>query len=162
MPNTIVINTSPIIALVSALGDLKILSYLYKQVLVPYEVCQEILAGGKIGFAISAFNSDTYLQKQSSPLQISPFLLNSLDLGEASVIQLALDKKITTVCIDEAIGRRIARLNGLSLTGCLGILLKAKQKGYNISIRNCIDNMKKSHIYLSQNLIDCAIEQAGE
>lgn len=71
MPNTIVINTSPIIALVSALGDLKILSYLYQQVLVPYEVSQEILAGGKIGFAISAFNSDTYLQKQSSPLIFS-------------------------------------------------------------------------------------------
>lgn len=29
MPNTIVINTSPIIALVSALADLEILSYLY-------------------------------------------------------------------------------------------------------------------------------------
>ncbi len=120
------------------------------------------ISRGKIGFAISAFNCDTYLQKQSSPLQISPILLNSLHLGEAFVIQLALDKKITTVCIDEAIGRRIARLNGLSLTGSIGILLKAKQKGYNISIRNCINNMKKSHIYLSQNLIDCAIEQAGE
>jgi len=31
------------------------------------------------------------------------------DSGEASVIQLALIKKIGTVCIDETTGRRIAR-----------------------------------------------------
>jgi len=34
------------------------------------------------------------------------FLSNSLDLGEASVIQLALDRSIKVVCIDEAIPRR--------------------------------------------------------
>jgi predicted nucleic acid-binding protein len=33
------------------------------------------------------------------------------------VIQLALDQNIHTVAIDEAAGRRIARLNGLSMTG---------------------------------------------
>jgi predicted nucleic acid-binding protein len=35
-------------------------------------------------------------------------LLNSLDAGEASVIQLALNERIRTVCIDESAGRRLA------------------------------------------------------
>jgi len=73
-----------------------------------------------------------------------------------------LIERLSIVCIDEAIGRRIARLNGLSVTGSLGILLKAKQKGYDLSIRVCINKMKKSGIYLSQNLIDFALQQAGE
>ncbi|MGI0480413.1 hypothetical protein ACN4EE_06450 [Geminocystis sp. CENA526] len=76
MRKIIVINTSPILSLVSALGNLEILSHLYQDVLVPYEVCQEILAGGKMGLAVSEFVSDSWLQKQSSPLTISPFLLN--------------------------------------------------------------------------------------
>ncbi|MEA5572970.1 hypothetical protein [Calothrix sp. UHCC 0171] len=106
MPSTnqIIINTSPLIALVAAMGDLKILESLYTDVLVPFEVYQEILIGGTTGFGITEFQSASWLQKQSSPLTISPLLFNSLDLGEASVIQLALDKKISTVCIDEAVG----------------------------------------------------------
>ena len=48
MPNTenIVINTGPIIALVAAFGELKMLSSLYRKVLVPFEVIAEIRAGG--------------------------------------------------------------------------------------------------------------------
>jgi hypothetical protein len=39
MPKTerIVINTSPLIALVAASGDLNILHFLYREVLVPFE-----------------------------------------------------------------------------------------------------------------------------
>ncbi|WP_216594172.1 hypothetical protein [Synechococcus sp. PCC 6312] len=58
---------------------------------------------------------------------MAPYLLNSLDSGEAAVIQLALNQNIQTVCIDETSGRRIARLNGLNVTGSIGILLKLKQ-----------------------------------
>ncbi|WP_243714094.1 hypothetical protein [Nostoc sp. 106C] len=75
-------------------------------------------------------------------------LLNSLDLGEASVIQLALNKNIPTVCIDEAVGRGIARLSGLLVTGSIGILLRAKREGYPlylnaVQLRKFIDN--KAH-----------------
>jgi predicted nucleic acid-binding protein len=72
--------------------------------------------------------------KWQTPLNISPLLLNSLDLGEAAVIQLAINENIQTVCIDEAAGRRVARLSGLSLTGTIGILLRAKKEGYPISV----------------------------
>ncbi len=51
----IVINTGPIIALVAALGDLSILKRLYKDVLVPFEVCSEILHGGSSSFAVNEF-----------------------------------------------------------------------------------------------------------
>jgi len=37
-------------------------------------------------------------------------LLNSLDLGEAAVIQLAIDRQIPAVCIDEAAGRRTTKI----------------------------------------------------
>ena len=158
----IVINTSPLIALVAALDDLKILESLYSEVLVPLEVCQEILTGGGTNFAVAEFQAATWLQKSTSLLNISPLLLNSLDLGEASVIQLALNENIQTVCIDEAVGRRIARLSGLSLTGSIGILLRAKQEGYPLSIKESIKKMLNRNIRLSQKVIDFALKQAGE
>lgn len=96
------------------------------------------------------------------PSNLSPILKNSLDTGEASVIQFALDNQISTVCIDEIAGRRIARLHDLKVTGSLGILLKAKSNGENVSIRQCINNMEKKGIYLSSDLISTAIQMSGE
>jgi predicted nucleic acid-binding protein len=160
--NQIVINTSPLIALVAAMGDLNILESLYTDVLVPLEVYEEILIGGTTGLAVKEFQSASWLQKQTSLLSISPFLFNSLDLGEASVIQLALDKNISTVCIDEAVGRRIARLSGLSVTGSIGILLRAKREGYPMSIKTAIQKMLNHNIRLSQSVIDFAVKEAGE
>jgi len=104
----IVINTGSILALVSALGDLEILKVLYEEVYIPLEVCDEIMKGGTTGFAIKEFEQATWLIKQQNKITIPLFLESSLDVGEASVIETALQCKIPTVCIDEAVGRRIA------------------------------------------------------
>ena len=164
MPNTseIVINTSPLIAIVAAMGDFNVLQSLYTNVIVPFEVSQEILIGGTTGLSVTEFQADFWLKKQSVPVNISPILLNSLDIGEASVIQLALNKNISTVCIDEAVGRRIARLSGLAVTGSIGILLRAKKEGYSLSIKTAIEKMLNHNIRLSQRVIDFALKESGE
>ena len=164
MPNTseIVINTSPLIAIVAAMGDFNVLQSLYTNVIVPFEVSQEILIGGTTGLSVTEFQADFWLKKQSVPVNISPILLNSLDIGEASVIQLALNKNISTVCIDEAVGRRIARLSGLAVTGSIGILLRAKKEGYPLSIKTAIEKMLNHNIRLSQRVIDFALKEAGD
>ena len=158
----IVINTSPLIALIAAWGNLTRLKELYDQVLVPFEVSQELLRGGPSNFAVAEFQQASWLETQSAPTSISSLLLNSLDLGEASVIQLALDKQIPVVCIDEAVGRRVARLSGLNLTGSIGILLKAKQRDPSLSVKGAIEKMLAHNIRLSQTVIDFALRQAGE
>ncbi len=158
----IVINTGPILALTAALGDLQILNYLYEEVHVPAEVCQEILAGGKTGFAVQQFIDAVWLTKWENRQEIPSFLENILDQGEAAVIQLALSEKIATVCIDEAVGRRIARLNSLSLTGSIGILLRAKREGILPNITSSLTKMQKNGIWLSDRVINFAIQKAGE
>ncbi len=159
---TIVINTGPIITLVSAFGDLKVLKYLYDVIMVPLEVANEITIGGENGFAVKEFEEAVWLKKLNIPLNISSYLTNSLDKGEASVIQLALNQKIRTVCIDETVGRRVARLNGLMLTGSIGILIRAKKEGYLYSMKDTIDRIQTKGIWLSKNLIDFALKYANE
>ena len=68
MPETqeIVINTSPIIALVAAIGNLSVLQ-IYRKVWVPFEVGLEIAAGGNAQFALAEFNAAHWLQKGGQP-----------------------------------------------------------------------------------------------
>ena len=158
----IVINTGPILAIIAAQGNLSILHELYRQVYVPYEVKKELTAHGSSRFGVTEFKEARYLHVRSRPLSMPPILQNTLDPGEASVIQLALIKKVETVCIDETIGRRIARLYNLKVTGSLGILLRAKKEGYPISLKHAIEKMQKKDIYLSSSLINSVLTLAGE
>ena len=164
MPKTdkIVINTGPILALIAGLGDLNLLNSLYKRVVVPFEVCKEVMAGGLTGFGVREFNDADFLIKLDKPTTIQPYLQNSLDLGECSVIQIALNEKIQTVCIDEAVGRRIARLNGLTLTGSLGIMIRGKKEGHTFILREVIKQMQSQGVRLSEQLIVFALKQACE
>jgi predicted nucleic acid-binding protein len=148
-PKSIVINTGPLLALIAAWGTLQPLQPLYRRVLVPQEVGAEIRRGGEAGFGIAEFKDAGFLEHQPAPLSIAPFLRNSLDPGEAAVIQLALNEGIDTVCIDETAGRRIARLHELKLTGSVGILVRAKQSGQIFSMREAIARMQTQGIRLS-------------
>ena len=164
MPDSkdIVINTGPILALIAALGNLSILHDLYRNVHVPYEVKKELTGHGLLRLGVTEFKSARFLHVGSRPISLPPILQNMLDSGEASVIQLALLRKVDTVCIDEAIGRRIARLYNLKVTGSLGILLRAKSEGYSISLKQSIEEMQKKNIYLSSGLIAKVLKLAGE
>jgi len=157
----IVINTGPLIALVAGLGDLDILK-MYRSVYVPFEVAQELLVDDAGRFAATQFVESRWLKKESQPVIISSYLMNALDKGEAAVIQLALDRQIHTVCIDEIAGRRHARLNGLSVTGSIGILLRAKREGCVDSVREAISQMERRGIWLGSNVKAFALRESGE
>ena len=155
--DVVVTNTTPLIALVAATGGLDILRAVYAKVIVPYEVVQEIQAGGKDFFGLDVFHQSSWLTLSQDPVQLPIYLQNSLDLGEASVIQTALLQGISRVCIDETVGRRMARLSNLNVTGSIGILLKAKSRGYPISMSDAINRMNERGIWLSRDVIAFAL-----
>ncbi len=126
MPD-LVMNTGPVIALTAAIGSLDFLSSLYQTVLLPREVWLELEAGGMHCQELKAVGSSAVFELETAPVEIPTLLRAQLDLGEASVIQSALQTKVPLVAIDEKLGRRIARLNGLKVTGSLGILLKRRK-----------------------------------
>jgi predicted nucleic acid-binding protein len=126
------------------------------------EVGREILVGGTLEFGVQQFIDAPWLNKWKIQQAIPPFLDNTLDQGEAAVIQLALAEKIRTVCIDESVGRRVARLNGLLLTGSVGILLRAKREGLMSSVGKPLQRMQKNGIWLSDRVVSFALRQSGE
>lgn len=159
LAQAVVTNTTPLIALTAATGSLEALRFLYSRVVVPYEVAQEIRVGGRDAFGIDVFESASWLEIGSAPVALAPYLQNALDRGEASVIQTALDLGLKRVCIDEALGRRVARLSNLSVTGSIGVLVKAKSLGYVVSIPEALERMRERGIWLSQDVIRFALAQ---
>jgi predicted nucleic acid-binding protein len=160
-PRDIVVNTGPLLALAAA-GHLGLLRSLFGRVVVPAEVGEEIAAGGSVQFACAEFEAATWLGRRQTHLILPPYLLTTLDRGEAAVIALALAEKIPTVCIDEIVGRRVARLHGLGVTGSIGILIQAKQQGLPVSVRTSVANMRRRGIWLSPALEAEALRLAGE
>lgn len=157
---TLVTNTTPLIALTAATGDLAILRFLYDRVVVPRKVADELRAGGKNAFGVDVSADADWLEVREHCVDIQPFLKNSLDAGEASVIQTAIDLHLPHVCIDEAAGRRVARLCSLELTGSVGVLLKARKLGHSVSIPEALDRMRERGIWLSERVVQFALAQS--
>lgn len=164
MPETtgLVMNTGPILALVAALGDLTVLQRHYARVIVPAEVCAELLRSGAAAFAAREFEAAAFLEKRAAPTTLAPHLVNALDAGEAAVIQIALNERLPLVCIDEAVGRRVARLNGLLLTGSLGVLLKARARGESLNLPVCIRRMRDCGVWIGHETEQAALKHWRE
>ena len=160
--NRVLINTSPLLALLAGCGGLDLLRDLYDEVLVPQEVCEEIAAGGASGFGVAAFDRATWLRRWPQRIEPSPLLHRALDRGEAAVIQLALNEGVSRVCIDEPVGRRLARLNGLTVTGSIGVLLRARKEGKIVSVRPVLERMRSHGIWLSESVVTFALRESGE
>ena len=161
-PARLVTNTSPLLALIAGCGNVDLLRSLYAEVLVPHEVCAEIAAGGGLGFGVAEFNQAAWLRKWPAPVEPIPLLRNALDKGEAAVIQLAINEGVSHVCIDEPVGRRLARLSGLTVTGSIGVLLRARKEGKVASVREVMQRMRAQGIWLSESVVAFALRESGE
>ena len=162
MPDSLIINTTPLLSLIAAQGSLALLGELYRKVVVPLEVATEVRAGGKTAFGVAEFEMARFLDVRAGPTSIPPLLAAQLDQGEAAVIQLAISEQFDTVCIDETVGRRIARLSGLKVTGSIGILLRAKLEGRPVSLKDSISRMRSHGIWVSREVELEAMRLSGE
>ncbi len=158
---SLVTNTTPLITLAVATGTLDILRGLYARVIVPVAVAEEILAQGNSAPGASAFLGATWLER-GRDVAVPSYLRNSLDRGEAAVIQTALQENIPLVCIDETVGRRVARLNGLTVTGSVGILVKARRMGYSVNLSDAVGRMREHGIWLSEEVVRFVLEHDAE
>lgn len=158
----IVVNTSPLLAL-NACGQIELLQKLHTRVVVPRAVIDE-LGRGRAGIDPLVLDAElpTWLEVVAS--QHSPTLLLSayLDEGEAAVVALALELSIPRVVIDERRGRMVARTMGLTVTGSIGVLLRAKSAGLVTAVKPNLEAMHMHGIWLSERLRAFALREAEE
>jgi hypothetical protein len=164
MPDTtrlVAANTTPIIAL-SLIGELDLLRLLYDQVVVPSAVEAEVLAGGRDGLGRSDLQQASWLRVASLQDPRRADLLADLDRGEAEVLALAQEMNADLVIIDERLARLHAKRVGLTLTGTLGVLLRAKQLGHVKAVAPLIHRLRQGGIHLSDLLVAEVLALADE
>lgn len=160
-PQTIIINATPIIAL-ALLDQLALLQPLYGTVLIPPAVQAEVLAGGARLIGVTELQHASWIKLTALQGPRRADLLSDLDRGEAEVIALAQELNANLVIIDERLARRHAKRLGLTLTGTLGVLLKAKQNKLIPAIEPLIQTLLRNGIRLGDDVIAEALKLAEE
>lgn len=157
----VVSNTTPIIAL-SVVRCLDVLHALYAEVLIPPAVYAEIMTGGLERAGVTELQLATWIRMK--PLQDvrRADLLVDLDRGEAEAIALTLELDADLLLVDERLARRHAQRLGLTITGTLGILLKAKERGLVAELRPLIQQLRDNRIRLSEDVVRKALLLAKE
>lgn len=159
----IVINASPAIHLHAVLpGGLARLAQLYGEVIMPQEVFSELQAGGTKDNTAADLLITHGIAIRNRPVRLSGWLQNELDLGEAAVIQTAMDEGGATVILDDRKGRRVARRMGLPVTGTLGILLQAKKAGHLPNVDLAISKLVHRGMWIDEDLRRSVLKAAGE
>jgi uncharacterized protein len=158
----IVCNAGPLIAL-AMVGHLDLLPKLYQRVLVPGAVLHEVTGAGAGRMGAAEVAAAAWLERVPSEPPLEPLLAKELGPGEAEVITAAYRRQAKLVLIDERRARRIAeQAYGLRVKGSAGILVSAKRAGLLMAVRPLLQRMCGQGYYLSQRLIDRAVEEAGE
>lgn len=158
MPETIVINTGPLIALANA-GALEVASRLEVAFVCPREVRDELDRGAAEGHPRI---EPSWLRVMSLRAELDPISVAVLDRGEAAVIQLAREISCRTVCLDERKARTIAVAIGLRVVGSLGLLLRAKRIGAIPAIAPFLARLRATGDWYADDLIRRVLDAAGE
>jgi predicted HTH domain antitoxin len=79
-----------------------------------------------------------------------------MGLGQGELEAIVLYKNINAdfLLIDDRRAKKFAKLNGVNVIGSLGVMILAKDMGFVESIREDLEKLVKSSLFISQNLVD--------
>jgi uncharacterized protein len=157
-------NTSPISNL-ATIGRLDLLKAQFSEVRIPPAVAAELKnhpdKAASTAIEVALRHRIPIVTPEDTPLH--RMLLRQADAGEAEAIALAADLGAAIVIIDEQEGRMLARQAGLSVTGTLGILLRAKRSGHLPLIKPEIQALRnRTRFFLAASLEAEVLAAAGE
>jgi len=160
----IVSNTGPIIGL-AKIDLLFLLNQIASEVFIPPMVHRELL--GKIGpeteqieKALNEFFKVTNLRPLDPAVEAA---VSSLDEGEREVIGLASTMSgDILILIDDRAGREVAKGLNIPVSGLVGILLLAKEKGTVEKIGPLLEELRVKGYWLSDEVVQTAKGLAGE
>lgn len=141
MRKVIITNTSCLIAL-SNIGKLDVLRDVYGTVLVTNEVALEF--GGQLPEWVKLV-----AVKDKTKTRL---IANTLDVGESSTIALALELDDALMILDDGKARRFAKGMGLTFTGTLGVVVKAKRMGLDIDLKAVIADFRSAGFRIPKDI----------
>jgi predicted nucleic acid-binding protein len=156
-----VINASPLIFL-TAIDAVQLLPRLVDQVLLPEAVLGEVLAKAEPRLSLQILSSTAWVAIE--PDIAVPDEVASWDLGAGETQVLAFGRSGSGVelVLDDRQARRCAESLGLPTTGTLGLILRAKWRGFIPAARPLVERLIEHRLYLAHDLVEAALAEVGE
>jgi uncharacterized protein len=138
----VVSNTSPLLNL-AVIGQLNLLRQQFNTIWMPGAVQDELRLDEELPGSSAirqAIEEGWLLVKPVENAAFAQVLMRELDRGESEAIALAIERDASRILLDEREARRVAKGLNLSVTGVLGILLRAQEAQHlPVSIAAAID-----------------------
>jgi predicted nucleic acid-binding protein len=153
----VVSNSTPLIFL-AKIGRLNILEHIFKTVNIPNEVYTEVVIRGKEKGYSDAFLVEKLVDKNlilKKDVEIKKLKNMPIGKGEQETIELAMKLGIPDILIDDAKGRRIARVYDLKPKGTLWVLTKAYEEDVinKQDLKNCITELIKHGFRIKEEIL---------
>ena len=158
----VIVNSTPLIVLCNT-GQLDILKKLYGEISIPEAVFNEITEKEDSACQLVKASLDwIHVEKITDKTEKKMYKAKLHD-GEVEVMILAQENpKADLVIIDDNAAKKTAKYLGLSVTGTLGVLLKAKKHGIIAKLGPVLEEIKRNGFYIGEELEKLILEQAGE
>jgi hypothetical protein len=147
VPEEVISDTTPMQYL-HQVGCLDLLPKLYGSITLPEGVAAEIATGHGKGVSLPVLDRLDWVRIRMAPhLGILP-LATDLGQGEREVFSLAVGRTGVLALLDDGLARHFAKHLGISFTGTLGVLLKAKAVGHLEAVRPILDQLQALGFWL--------------
>lgn len=162
-----VAEAGPIIHL-SWISRLDLVSALFEAVLIPPGVQYEVLRAGLEVLGVTAIRAaiaagSLRVEPITDPLAVSQLQrATGLDRGEAEAMALLRQAGAGLLLTDERRARRYAEREGLPVTGTIGILGRARDRGMVAAVAPFLDDLRHQGFWISAGLLErVRREEAG-
>lgn len=143
------------------LGRIELLHSLYGRIIVPPAVVTELGAGHRLGKDLPDVAALSWIEVRV-PAAASLLGLDSLGPGEAEGIALARTLPGALLILDDGEARRVAAAGGLRVTGTIGVLLVAKERGLVERIEPELTRLRTFGFRLAEAVRLDVLRRAGE
>lgn len=159
----VIVNSTPLLTL-GKIGKLEILREMYQEIIIPQAVYKEVTKKEDTASkaVLSACHDWIKVQTIKNEDEYAMYRAK-LHAGEVEVMILAQQvPKADLVIIDDMAARKTAEFLKLPLSGTIGVLIKAKQKGFISEVMPIIDELEKNGFFISQRVKSMIAEKVRE
>jgi len=157
----VISNSSPLQYLYQA-DVLDLLPALFGQVCVPEAVVAELEEGRRRSVSLPTLAELSWLQVRTVRNRTLLPLVTHLGDGEKEVLALGRELSDALLLLDDRDARRYAHALELAISGTLGVLLLAKERGILDAVRPVLDRLQALRFRLDARTRQSVLELAGE
>ena len=152
-----IIGDSSALVALSIMNRLDLLETVFGVIHVPQAVYDEVTISSKS----QSRKLKIFLKNKITSVDIE---ISQMGLGRGELAAIALYKNLNAnfLLIDDRRAKSFAKLNDVNVIGSLGVMILAKELGKVKTIREDLEKLLDSDVFISQSLIDRVLVSVGE